>query len=204
MMPEPSPRAVIVHRKRRVYDGFFSLDEVDVSFEGTDGRMIGPLRRVSFERGDSVGALVLERGATPKILLVNQFKYPVSIHDDGWITETVAGMIDRGESPEAALRRELREELGYRVETMEPVATFYPSAGGCSERVYLFFCEVSPGDAVAQAGGLASEGEHIRLVAYDLPTFFAMLDRAAFVDAKIIIAGLWLKSRLGPAGRAGP
>jgi len=197
-MTDESNKKVIIHRKRRVFEDFFSIDEVEVSFEGTDGRMIGPLRRLSFERGDSVAALVLRRGPSPKILLVNQFKYPVHVHDDGWITETVAGMIDRGESTEQALKRELLEELGCRVEQFEPVATFYPSAGGSSERVFLFYCEVSQTDAVPQRGGLASEGEDIRVVEYDADDFFAMLARGAFVDPKIIISGLWLRSRWTP------
>jgi ADP-ribose pyrophosphatase len=201
-MPDKSGNKVIIHRKRRVFEDFFSIDEVEVSFEGTDGRMVGPLRRLSFERGDSVAALVLRRGPSPRILLVNQFKYPVYVHDDGWITETVAGMIDPGESNEDALKRELLEELGCRVVQFEPVATFYPSAGGSSERVFLFYCEVSQSDTVPERAGLASEGEDIRVVEYDVDDFFARLARGAFVDPKIIISGLWLKSRLSSTSGA--
>ena len=199
-MAAESDRAVVIHRKRRVFEDFYSVDEVEVSFAGRDGRMVGPLRRLCFERGDSVAVLVLKRGPPPRVVLVNQFKYPVYVHDDGWITETVAGMIDAGESREAALKRELLEELGYNAAVFEHVATFYPSPGGCSERVYLSYCEVAASDAVpGWGGGVASEGEDIRIVEYDLADFFEQLARGAFVDPKVIIAGLWLKHRF-PAG----
>lgn len=196
-MSEPTAKKVIVHRKRRVFEDFFDIDEVDVSFEGRDGTLLGPFRRLSFERGDSVAALVVQRQPTPKVLLVNQFKYPVYVHDDGWITETVAGMVDAGESREAAIRRELREELGYDVAEFEFIASFYPSPGGSSERVFLFYCEVTGADRVHGAGGgLAAEGEDITIVEYDLREFFVKLAGGAFVDPKILIAGLWLQARL--------
>ena len=196
-MSEPSAKKVIVHRKQRVFEDFFDIDEVDVSFEGRDGKLLGPFRRLSFERGDSVAALVLKRQPTPKVLLVHQFKYPVYVHDDGWITETVAGMVDPGESREVAIRRELREELGYDVAEFEFIASFYPSPGGSSERVFLFYCEVTGADrAPGAGGGLAAEGEDITIVEYDLQEFFVKLAGGAFVDPKILIAGLWLQARL--------
>ena len=33
----------------------------------------------------------------------------------------IAGMIEKGESPEAALRREVEEELGYRADRVEHI-----------------------------------------------------------------------------------
>jgi len=196
-MRDASGKKVVIHDKRRVFEDFFCIDEVSVSFEGRDGRLIGPMRRLSFERGDSVAALVLKRGPEPKILLVEQFKYPAYVHDNGWIEETVAGMVDRGESVEEALRREIEEELGYRTSHHETVATFYPSPGGSSERVYLFYCEVSESDAVPGAGGgMTSEGEDIQIIEYGIDDFFEKLANGLFHDPKIIISGLWLKFRL--------
>lgn len=206
-MTQEQPKKVVVHRKRRVFDDFFAIDEVEVSFEGRDGRMVGPLRRLSFERGDSVAALVLKAGPRPTILLVRQFKYPVYEHDGGWITETPAGAIDRGESAEEAMRREMLEEVGYRAERLERIATFYPSAGGSSERVTLFYAEVSSADAVSgRGGGVASEAEVITTLEVDVEDFFEKLAAGEYIDPKIIIGGLWLKQRLAsdPANRSRP
>ena len=196
-MRNESGKKVVVHSRRRVFDDFFSVEEASISYEGRDGRMIGPLRRLSFERGDSVAALVLKRGPSPKILLIEQFKYPASVRGSGWIVETVAGMLGPGESAERALGREIEEELGYRATRHEPIATFYPSPGGSSERVYLFYSEVSESDAApGGGGGLRSEGEDIKLIEYGISDFFDDLDRGVFQDPKIIIAGFWLRRRL--------
>lgn len=190
-------KKVIIHRKRRVFDDFFAIDEAEISFQSKNGGMIGPLRRLSFERGDSVAALVLKKGPSPKILLVNQFKYPVYAHDGGWITETMAGMVDPGESTEVALEREILEEIGYEVSTFEFIAKFYPSPGGSSERIFLFYCEVSDAELrPGKGGGLVEEGEDISLVEYELDDFFTRLSQGEFMDAKLIMAGWWLKARL--------
>ncbi len=48
-------------------------------------------------------------------------------------------MIDPGEGPEEAIRREIEEEVGYRVHLLVPIATFYVSPGGTSERIFLYY-----------------------------------------------------------------
>jgi nudix-type nucleoside diphosphatase (YffH/AdpP family) len=200
-MPEEAKKSVVIHAKRRIFQDFFSIDEAEVSFEGRDGRMIGPVRRLSFERGDSVAALVLKKGSPPTVLLVNQFKYPAYAQDGGWITEAAAGMLAPGEAKEAAMKREIVEELGYEVASLEFIATFYPSPGGCSERIHLFYGETSAGDLrPGFGGGLIEEGEDIRILEYTLDDFFRKLTAGQFMDAKLIIAGWWLKSRLAAAG----
>jgi 8-oxo-dGTP pyrophosphatase MutT (NUDIX family) len=55
---------------------------------------------------------------------VKQFKYPTYEKGSGWIVETVAGILEPGETPEAALRRETLEETGYEIALLEPIATF--------------------------------------------------------------------------------
>jgi hypothetical protein len=54
-------KPVRIHDKRRILDDFFKVDAATVSYEGFDGRTIGPVRRLSLERGDSVAALVVNR-----------------------------------------------------------------------------------------------------------------------------------------------
>src|SRR5262245_11630983 len=97
---------VVVHEKRRVFDGFFKIDEAVVSYRGADGSMIGPLRRLSLELGDSVAALVFQRDRR-SIILADQFRYPTYGNGPGWLTELPAGMVDPGETPEESVRREV-------------------------------------------------------------------------------------------------
>ena len=188
------PEKVIVQSKKRVFDGFFKIDRVEVLFEGYDQKMRGPVARLVLERGDSVAALILDRDRN-EIILVEQFKYPTYEKGPGWIIETMAGIINSGETPEDALRREMREEVGYDTLEYEHIATFYPSGGGSSERVFLYYVEVGSADRVGSGGGESAEDEDIREIRMSLEEFTEKLKRGTFVDGKILAAGYWLIAR---------
>lgn len=198
----PSPRdewlgmkKVIVHTKKRVFDGFFKLDEVEVSYERFDGRMSGSQRRLSLERGDSVAAVIYNRDSE-KSLFVNQFKYPTFEKGPGWIMEIVAGMMEEGESPESALKREVLEEIGYAIETIEHIASFYVSPGGSSERIILYYVEVSGLGTAGPGGGLESEGEDIEVVELSPHDLAQLLASNSVQDAKTMVAIQWLLRHL--------
>ena len=82
-------RKVIIESQQRVLDDFFQVDSVNVLVEGYDAKMRGPMRRLVFQRGDSVAALILHRDRD-ELLLVEQFRYPTYKKGPGWITETMA------------------------------------------------------------------------------------------------------------------
>lgn len=185
---------VQVYEKKRIFDGFFKIDEAKLSYEQFSGEMTPTISRCSFERGDSVAAVVLDTD-TSEVLLVNQFRYPSFEKGPGWITELMAGMIDGDESPETAMRRELLEEIGFRLEYLEYISTFYVSPGGSSERIVLFYVEVKDTDKIAKGGGLFSEGEDVRLVRFPLQDVKRLLSANEIVDAKTIIGLMWLQQR---------
>jgi nudix-type nucleoside diphosphatase (YffH/AdpP family) len=193
------PKRVIVEReKKRILNDFFKVDEVYLSFEKFDGSMSPVMRRLNFERGDSVAAVLHHKGKGA-VFLVNQFKYPAYEKGPGWITEVVAGMIDPGENPEHAMRREIMEETGYRVDELTHISNFYVSPGGSSERIFLYCAEVSGTGPVEKGGGLASENEDIQLIELSTSEAFRQLDRGEIEDAKTIIGLMWLRARLGSA-----
>jgi nudix-type nucleoside diphosphatase (YffH/AdpP family) len=188
-------RRVEVHSKRRVFDGFFKIDEAELSFERFDGEMSPPVKRLSFERGDSVAAVILDRDAR-SVILVEQFKYPTLEKGPGWIIETVAGIAEEGESAEDAIRREVLEEVGYEIDVLEPIATFYLSPGGSSERILLYYAEVTSTGKVGTGGGLPSEGEDIRTVTVPLDDLARLIEAGEIHDAKTLVGVQWLVNRL--------
>ena len=127
------------------------------------------------------------------VFLTEQFKFPTHANGDGWIVEVVAGTQEEGESPEDALAREVEEEIGFAVKHLEPIATFYLSPGGTSERIFLYCAIVSGADQRSAGGGLASEGEDIRVLQWPVATFVGKLGSGQLQDAKTLIAGYWLK-----------
>jgi 8-oxo-dGTP pyrophosphatase MutT (NUDIX family) len=78
-----------------------------------------------------LGAAALIRDAEGRILLIHQTyqRPPLWLPPGGWV--------DRGESPSQAACREVREELGVRVEVGPPLAT---RTGGYGELTILFDC----------------------------------------------------------------
>ena len=179
----------ILHRKR-VFDDVFKIDEAQVRFEQYSGGMSPPVRRLSFERGDSVAAVVWRRD-TGELVFAEQFRFPTLEKGPGWLVEVMAGVIDPGETPDDAVRREIEEELGYRVDAVEPIATFFVSPGGSSERIVLFFVDTTGASQISTGGGLAKEHEDIRVVTMSRDEARRALHEGRFTDAKTIIGLQW-------------
>jgi nudix-type nucleoside diphosphatase (YffH/AdpP family) len=187
-------RKVDMQSRRRLLDDFFKVDEAEVSFERFDGSMTPAVRRLVFERGDSVAAVVFDLDAQ-RLLLTEQFRFPTFEKGPGWLIEIIAGMIESGEQPEKALRREIEEELGYRAGHIEHVATFYVSPGGSSERIWVYYAEVNAAGRVSVGGGLPGEHEDIRVLAMSPEEARAALREGTLADAKSIVGLQWFLTR---------
>ena len=187
-------KRIVIYEKRRVFDGFFKIDEAELSYQRFDGKMSPPVKRLCFERGGSVAAILFEVERR-KLLLVRQFRYPTYEKDSGWIVETVAGILEPGETPEAALRRETLEETGYEIALLEPIASFYVSPGGSSERILLYYAEVLKTGKVGIGSGVTGENEDIKTVEYSPEELDYALASGEIQDAKTIIAIQWWQRR---------
>lgn len=187
-------RKLEIQSKKLLLDDFFKIEEAILRFEQFDGTMSTPIRRLTFERGDGVGALVYNK-ESETVVLVEQFRYPTVSRGDGWILEVVAGMIDSEATPEETIRHEILEETGYRAETLEKICTFYVSPGGTSERMTLYYAEVENADKIGEGGGHAGEGEDIRVIEVPLDEAFTSLESGEIKDGKTVLALMWLRDR---------
>jgi len=210
-------RRVEIRSQKRLFDDFFKIDEYIVSYERYDGNMSADQRRLNFERGDAV-AVLLFNVDTRSVVLVQQFKLPTLIGrrredpaiQDGWITETMAGMIGSNETAEDAAIRETLEETGYEIDSPELVCKFLSSPGGTSERIFLYYAEVSdsrrPGwkgtsddDA---SGGIGDE--NIKVFEVSVNDLFDQLAKGQIDDPKLAIAAYWLKDNMPRIEKLGP
>ncbi len=161
-----------------LYTGHLRVNQLQVRTpEGT----LQKLERV--ERRDAVAALVYDPAADV-YLLVEQWR----VGAEAPLLELPAGLIDGDESPETALRRELREELGVEVGQLTHVATFYSSPGFCSEQIHLFAAEVT--GRVGTGGGLAAEGESLTVRPLSAADFF---HHTPLHDGKTLLAREWAR-----------
>ena len=194
-------RKVLIESREKVFEKKpFTIEEAILRYERFDGQMSPTIHRLNLDRGDSVAALLMNR-ETQKVLLTNQFKYPTFDKGSGWIIEVLAGMVGTDETPEEAMRREIEEEAGYVVHNLEHISTFYVSPGGTSERIILYYAEVNHADKISSGGGLASEDEDIEMLEFSPPEMWQALESGEIMDAKTIIALMWLKDRMEKATR---
>ncbi len=186
-------RKVNIEKTNRILDDFFKVDEAYLQFEKMDGEMSETVRRLNFERGDGVAALVFNED-TDKIILIRQFRYATHTKGESWVIETVAGMKGAEEDPEEAIIREIEEEIGYANAQLTPINNFFVSPGGTSERIYLYYAVVNNIHKVNEGGGLASEAEDIQILEYYYEELMELMENDVITDAKTLIALLWLEN----------
>ncbi len=185
------PMKFEIESTRTILEDFFKVEEAHLRYEQFDGTMSKVVRRLNLERGDSVAAILVNR-RLGNVILVKQFRYPTCSSGSGWVIEAIAGMLSPDESPEEAIRREIEEEAGYRVENLTGISTFFVSPGGSSERIFLYCAEVDGPSQVAPGGGNATEEEDIQVLEFPIGALPAMLEEGEIFDAKTIIGLQWL------------
>jgi GDP-mannose pyrophosphatase NudK len=139
-------------------------------------------------RPDAVAVLLTDPKAK-KFLLARQFRLPTFLNgsEKGYLVETCAGLIDEGETPEQAARREVAEETGYPVTELEKIGGVYTSAGGITEFVHLFTAVYDQAAKHKKGGGKAGEGEAIELMDMSFDEAREKVKDGAIRDAKTLL-----------------
>jgi ADP-ribose pyrophosphatase len=188
-------KKVSIEQKKYILEDVFKVEEAYLRYEKFNGEMSGTVRRISLERGDSVSILIYNT-ITNNIILISQFRYPSYKSGHGWLIETIAGIVDSNETPEEAARREVEEETGLEITKLEHITTFFPSPGGSSERIFLYYSEVSMDpDSYEKTGGLLCEGEDIKSYEITLEQALEKIKSGEIMDAKTILGIYWLENR---------
>lgn len=185
-------RDVIVHSHKRSYLSFFGMEEMDLQFRRYDGTLSPVLGRSVNLVGQAVVVLPYDP-VRDTVLLVEQFRAATFIagNRSPWMWEPVAGLVDPGETPLQAAHREVMEESGVTVQSLEPMAQVYSSSGSSGEflNIYLGLADLGQ---VSGGGGVDSEGEDIRsrIVSYD--ALMQAVDDQVYQDMPLVTAALWL------------
>ena len=95
-------------------------------------RNIDSLEHLQHHRTDAV-VMVLTDAAREHIALIHEFRMELGQRIYG----LPGGLIEPGETPEQAARRELREETGATAKHFESLGTLYPSPGYCGEIIHI-------------------------------------------------------------------
>lgn len=123
-----------------------------------------------------------------KVLLVSQYRHPAGKR----LLEIPAGTLDDGEAPQAAVERELQEEVGYRPGRSEEIGAFYVAPGYCDEFIRVYVCrDLEP----SKLDG--DEDEDIEIERLTPQEALAAIDDGRINDAKSIIGLLRWANRTG-------
>ena len=164
-----------------VHDGWMKLHVATLS--GDDG--------ISFQReiehhGDAVAVLPYDPERRVA-LLVKLPRAPVLFRGaSSDFLEAPAGLIDEGEQPIDAARREAHEEVGVRLGTLEPIGHTWSMCGVSTERMALFLAPYTAVDRTGAGGGLVEEHENITVVEMSLAELRQLADADALVDLKTL------------------
>ncbi|MBK0404785.1 NUDIX hydrolase [Adhaeribacter sp. BT258] len=164
-----------IKTRKTVYDGFFKVENVTLEHNGKsiDRDLVTPK--------NGVAALVYDT-VQQQFVLTEQYRLVAGKP----LVEIVAGLLDKeGEKPEDTIAREIEEEVGYAVDKLQLISTYYSTPGSFAEKIWLYYAEVS--HKISAGGGVASENEDLKTVCFSREKLYT----TPFEDAKTLIAVLW-------------
>jgi len=189
----PTRDAVELVEHRFPYAKFFAVEELAIRHRQFDGSLSPVHQRAVFRVADAVTVLPYDP-VRDTVLMIEQIRLGAYAHGDAhpWLLEPVAGMIDAGETDEAAARRETLEEAGLALGALHPVARYYPSPGGIAQVLTSYVGIADLPEGITGIGGHDAEGEDIlsHLVHYDLAR--EMLAGGDMANAPLVISLQWL------------
>lgn len=143
-------------------------------------------RREIIKHPGAVAVLAITKEG--KLVLERQYRHPIG----KWIWEIPAGTLKEGESPEDCAIREVKEETGYGVESIERLGGCYMAPGYSSEYLHIFLARLG------ERGESSREvGEMITISEFTLEEVREMIKRGEIEDAKTLVA-LFLFDEVSP------
>lgn len=186
-----TPEDVEIISKETLFQGFFRMIKYRFRHKLFEGGWSEPIEREMFERGHAAAMLPYDP-IRDQVVLIEQIRVGALEHASPWQLEIVAGMIDRDEEAEDVVRREAVEEAGIEVGNLEKVTSYYPSSGGCSEKLDVYVGQVDASTAYG-VHGLDYEGEDIRVHVVSRQQAYQWVNEGKFENGASIIALQWLE-----------
>ncbi|WP_342727185.1 GDP-mannose pyrophosphatase [Bradyrhizobium sp. B097] len=163
----------------------YELKSATFDYRRSNGEWQTQVREV-YDRGNGAALLPYNLN-TRTVVLVRQFRYPAFANGyDDLLIEAAAGMLDDA-APEARIRAEAEEEIGYRLDHVRKVFEAFMTPGAVTEKLHFFVAEYDAAMRVGDGGGLADEGEDIEVLELAIDDALAMISDGRIVDGKTIM-----------------
>jgi len=185
--------------REHVYRGFFDFEVLKLRHRRFDGATSGVVTREVLHVPEAAAVLPYDP-LTDQVVLIEQLRAGSLEHQEGpWLLESVAGLLEPGEAPEATARREIVEEAGVEALRLERIGVYIASPGAVTERSTVFIARIDSRKA-GGVHGVEGETEDIRSHVIARETAFAWLEEGRIVAANAVIPLRWLQVH-GPALR---
>jgi len=186
----------------RLIEGFFTVDKVTLRHRTHAGAMSPELSWFLLRRPDAVCAVVYNTDRSV-LYFVRQFRLGIAAKGDpAWAVELAAGVVDPGETHLEAIIREVREELGFEVSQAREIRKIFPSPAILSERIYLYYIEVTDAQRTSTGGGTLHEHEDLEILEVPVDQVNGAIDRLNITDAKTLCGLAWfMTEKEGPKKR---
>ena len=163
----------------------YELKSATFDYRRSNGEWQTQVREV-YDRGNGAALLPYNLN-TRTVVLVRQFRYSAFANGyDDLLIEAAAGMLDDA-APEARIRAEAEEEIGYRLVHVRKVFEAFMTPGAVTEKLHFFVAEYDAAMRVSDGGGLADEGEDIEVLELAIDDVLAMISDGRIVDGKTIM-----------------
>ena len=175
-----------IQKTELLSDNWYVLNKITYQYHKEDQKVETQIREV-YDRGNGAGILLYNTNQKT-VILIRQFRLPTYLNGNktGMMIEVCAGLLDK-EKPEECIIREVEEETGYQVTTVQKVFETYVSPGAVTEILHLFVGEYNSSMKVSEGGGLASEQENIEVLEVPFVEALAMIERGEIQDSKTIM-----------------
>ena len=124
-----------------------------------------------------------------KVVMIKQYR-----HGIGEVTvETPGGVVDKGEAPETAIRRELLEETGYQFDNFECLGKVCANPSTADNYLYMFFA--AGGEKITEQK--LDDLEDVEVVVYSIDEVKQLLKENKIVQSLHVSCIFYALNRIG-------
>lgn len=171
--------------QKQIYSGkIFSVHVDQIEYDSG----VKSVREIAQHPG---GAAVVAVFPDDTILMVKQYRYPI----EDFLWELPAGKLDPGEEPIKTAMRELKEETGYKADSLKLLLRMHSTPGFCTEILFIY---EAVGLVDHQHDQALEEGEqYLSVHRLPLAKVVEMIEQGNITDAKTICGVLTYMRKRG-------
>lgn len=187
---------VRISEQKVLSDNWYVLRKVTFDYQRKNGHWETQSRE-AYDRGNGATILLYNQQAQT-VILTRQFRLPTYVNGNptGMLIEACAGLLDQ-DQPDVAIRREVEEETGYRIDQVTKVFEAYMSPGSVTEKLFFYVAEYDRSSKVNAGGGI--DEEEIDVLEIPFQKAVHMVATGEIMDGKtlLLIQYLQLSGLLG-------